>query len=157
MPRSSSRSAPMPASNTTPASVVSCFSYLASVQTLRISQFPDLNYGTDVLSSEQFLAGDGPITAGALTALGHHTILGSNHVGDDDPGRDVQRWLRDWGVTPAAGPRPPGRTRVNIVACDTAGNRTWFSGLATSMPNCRKSMSRCWRPRRPCTSTATRC
>jgi sugar/nucleoside kinase (ribokinase family) len=114
---------------TTPASPVSCFSYLASVQTLRISQFPDLNYGTDVLASEQFLAGDGPITAGALTALDHPTILGSNHVADDDPGRDVQDWLRDWGVTPAAGPRQPGRTRVNIVACDTAGNRTWFSGL----------------------------
>jgi sugar/nucleoside kinase (ribokinase family) len=129
MPRSSSRSAPMPATNTTPASAVSCFSYLASVQTLRISQLPDLNYGTDVLAREQFLAGDGPITAGALTALGHHAILGSNHVADDNPGRDVQRWLRDWGVTPAAGPRPPGRTRVNIVACDTAGNRTWFSGL----------------------------
>ncbi len=129
MPRSSSRSAPMRTGNTTPASAVSCFSYLASVQTLRISQFPDLNYGTDVLSSEQFLAGDGPITAGSLTALGHHAVLGSNHVADDDPGRDVQRWLRDWGVTPAAGPRQPGRTRVNIVACDTAGNRTWFSGL----------------------------
>lgn len=110
-------------------SPVGCFSYLASVHTLRISQFPDLNYGTDVISSEQFLAGDGPIVAGALTALGHHAILGTNHVADDDPGRDVLSRLSTWGIAPAAGPLPPARTRVNIVACDQAGNRTWFSGL----------------------------
>jgi hypothetical protein len=112
--------------NTTPAPAVSCFSYLASVQTLRISQFPDLNYGTDVLASEQFLAGDGPITAGALTALGHNAILGSNQVADDDPGRDVQRWLRDWGVTPAAGPRaaagfPSGNHIEQALAGDPLG------------------------------------
>jgi hypothetical protein len=35
----------------------------------------DLNYGTDVLASEHFLAGDGPITAGVLTALGRQTTL----------------------------------------------------------------------------------
>jgi sugar/nucleoside kinase (ribokinase family) len=110
-------------------SPVSCFSYLASVQTLQVDQFPDLNYGVDITSSDQFLAGDGPLVAGALHALGHRAVLGTNHVADDAAGREVLSWLRAWGIAPAGGPPPAARTRVNIVACDRAGNRTWFSGL----------------------------
>ena len=53
----------------------------------------------------------------------------TNHVADDAAGRDVLSWLRAWGIAPAAGPPPAARTRVNIVACDRAGNRTRFSGL----------------------------
>ena len=108
---------------------VGCFSYLASVQTLHVDQFPDLNYGVDITSSEQFLAGDGPLVAGALRALGHRVILGTNHAAVDAAGHEVRGWLDSWGIVPAAGPPPAARTRVNIVACDKSGNRTWFSGL----------------------------
>jgi sugar/nucleoside kinase (ribokinase family) len=108
---------------------VSCFSYLASVQTLYVKRYPEINYGIDVDNSDEFLAGDGPIVAAALQALGHRAILGTNHVADDPPGNAVLSRLGHWGLTPAAGPDPAARTRTNIVVCDEAGNRTWYSRL----------------------------
>jgi sugar/nucleoside kinase (ribokinase family) len=108
---------------------VSCFSYLASVQTLYVERFPPLNYGTDVISSERFVAGDGPIVAGALCALGDPAILGSNQVADDTAGDAVLARLRQWGVTLAPSAASASQTRANVVICDRDGNRTWFSGL----------------------------
>jgi sugar/nucleoside kinase (ribokinase family) len=105
-----------------------CFSYLAAVHTLRIPQMPQLNYGVDVTGTEDFLAGDGPIVAGALAALGHRVGLVANPVGDDARGRALASQLRAWSVL-APETSPGALTRTNIVACDDQGNRTWFSGL----------------------------
>ena len=134
MPLSSSLSAMMTLSDSRPRpmavpSPVTCFSYLASVQTLYVDTYPDLNYGTEITGTDRFLAGDGPIVAGALQALGHRAILGTNQLADDEAGRDVLGRLARWGLAPAPGTPPTTRTPVNIVACDKAGNRTWFSGL----------------------------
>lgn len=109
---------------------VGCFSYLAAVHTLNVHQFPRLNYGTEITGSGRFLAGDGPIVAAALSAFGRPVILGSNQAGDDLEGRNVLDWLDRHHVAPAPGPPAPARTRTNVVICDTAGNRTWFSGLS---------------------------
>ena len=108
---------------------VSCFSYLASVQTLHVERFPPINYGTDVIGSERFVAGDGPIVAGALCALGESAVLGSNQVANDAEGQAVLTRLRLWGVTLAPSAASASQTRANVVICDRDGNRTWFSGL----------------------------
>lgn len=108
---------------------VNCFSYLASVSTLHVASFPPINYGVDVDRADTFLAGDGPLVAGFLRALGHPTVLYSNEVGRDVPGREVRSRLASWGVPLAPGPPSVGATRVNTVVVDQAGNRTWFSGL----------------------------
>jgi hypothetical protein len=42
---------------------VSCFSYLAATHTLNVEAYPRIDYGTDILSTEHFLAGDGPLPA----------------------------------------------------------------------------------------------
>jgi sugar/nucleoside kinase (ribokinase family) len=109
--------------------VVSCFSYLASVQTLQVERFPRINYGTDVISSDRFVAGDGPIVAGALCALGDPAVLGSNQVVQDATGLAVLARLRQWGVTLAPSAARAPRTRANVVIADRDGNRTWFSDL----------------------------
>lgn len=107
---------------------VGCFSYLAAVQTLHVARFPRLDYGTETLSRTRFLAGDGPLVAAALHALGRPALLGANQPGDDPEGRAIRGWLDRQHLAPAGGP-PASLTRVNIVVCDDAGNRTWFSGL----------------------------
>jgi sugar/nucleoside kinase (ribokinase family) len=104
---------------------VSCFSYLASVQTLHVERFPPINYGTDVIGSERFVAGDGPIVAGALCALGESAVLGSNQVANDAEGQAVLTRLRLWGVTLAPSAASASQTRANVVICDRDGNRCW--------------------------------
>ncbi|MEV0453810.1 carbohydrate kinase family protein [Catellatospora methionotrophica] len=89
---------------------------------------PALNYGVEITSTGTFLAGDGPIVAGALAALGRDPILLTNAVGDDPQGRRITERLRTWGVTAPAS-AAGSQTMVNTVICDDAGNRTWFSGL----------------------------
>ena len=108
---------------------VSCFSYLACVRTLHVESFPPINYGVDVEWSDTFLAGDGPLVAGFLRALGHVVVLHSNGVGDDAFGREVAARLTSWRVPVAAGPTSISATRINTVVVYDACNRTWFSGL----------------------------
>src|SRR5882724_11464766 len=117
-----------------PSPSVSCFSYLASVRTLYVEQYPRINYGVEVLRTDQFLAGDGPLVAGFLRALGHPAQLASNQVGNDTAGHDVLDWLRRWVVTLTPVSSTVAGTRVNLVVCDQAGNRTWFSGLRGVVP-----------------------
>ena len=109
--------------------LTSCFSYLASVHTLRVPELPRLNYGVEIISTERFLAGDGPIVAGALSALGHSVTLTTNPIGDDQDGHAIAQHLHRWGVNLAPHPLALDKTRTNVVICDDAGNRTWFSGL----------------------------
>ncbi len=78
--------------------------------------------------------GDDGIVAGFLRALGHPARLASNQVGDDAAGRDVLTWLRRWDVTLASSITSVVGTRVNLVVCDQAGTRTWFSGLRGIVP-----------------------
>ncbi|GIF01135.1 carbohydrate kinase family protein [Paractinoplanes rishiriensis] len=108
---------------------IGCFSYLASVHTLYVETYPRLNYGVEVIDTDQFIAGDGPLVAGLLSALGHDVTLASNNVADDPAGMHVHKRLHRWGVHRTTGRRLPDHTPVNIVVCDAAGSRTWFSGL----------------------------
>jgi sugar/nucleoside kinase (ribokinase family) len=108
---------------------IGCFSYLAGVHTLHVENYPAINYGVDVIDTDQFIAGDGPLVAGLLAALGHDVTLASNQVADDALGAQLHERLRRWGVEHKTGPRVLDQTPVNIVVCDAAGNRTWFSGL----------------------------
>jgi sugar/nucleoside kinase (ribokinase family) len=108
---------------------VSCFSYLAGVRTLYVEHFPRINYGVEVLRTDQFLAGDGPLVAGFLRALGHPASLASNQVADDAAGHNVLNWLRRWDVTLTPSTTSVPGTRINLVVCDQDGNRSWFSGL----------------------------
>jgi hypothetical protein len=96
---SARRCAPRPEGLMAPPPAVSCFSYLASVRTLYVEHYPEINYGVEVLRADQFLAGDGPLVAGFLRALGHPATLASNQVGADDAGDDVLTWLRRWDVS----------------------------------------------------------
>jgi len=108
---------------------VHCFSYLAATHTLHVDAYPKLNYGVEVQASDRFVAGDGPLIAGMLTALGHPAALFSNPVADDPDGHTITARLQDWGVGHRPAPGIAAHTRVNTVIADQAGNRTWFSGL----------------------------
>jgi sugar/nucleoside kinase (ribokinase family) len=108
---------------------ISCFSYLASVRTLHVRTFPAINYGVDVERVDNFLAGDGPLVAGFLLALGQSATLYSNPVADDGAGREVLSLLSAWGVNHEPSAASVSETRTNTVVVDDLGNRTWFSGL----------------------------
>lgn len=108
---------------------VGCFSYLAAVHTLHVDTYPKVNYGVDITGTDQFIAGDGPLVAGLLAALGHDVTLASNQLAEDAAGTRLRELLRRWDVKRATGTRPIDRTPVNTVVCDAAGNRTWFSDL----------------------------
>jgi sugar/nucleoside kinase (ribokinase family) len=106
-----------------------CFSYLAATHTLHVDEYPKLNYGVEVQATDRFMAGDGPLVAGMLTALGHPAALFSNPVADDPDGHAITARLQDWGVRHHPAPGTAAHTRVNTVIADQTGNRTWFSGL----------------------------
>ncbi|GLY99805.1 carbohydrate kinase family protein [Actinoplanes sp. NBRC 103695] len=108
---------------------IGCFSYLAAVHTMRVETYPRINYGVDILGTDHFIAGDGPLVAGMLATLGHDVTFAGNQVAADEAGRRLEHRLHTWGVTRTAGTPPAGRTPVNTVVCDDAGNRTWFSDL----------------------------
>ncbi|MFI9591194.1 carbohydrate kinase family protein [Nonomuraea sp. NPDC052265] len=108
---------------------VSCFSYLARVHTLYVQAYPPINYGVDVERTDDFMAGDGPLVAGFLHALGHPATLYSNPVAGDPAGRAITTRLAAWGATLAPSTAAVHATRTNTVVVDQSGNRTWFSGL----------------------------
>jgi sugar/nucleoside kinase (ribokinase family) len=108
---------------------VHCFSYLAATHTLHVDDYPKINYGVEVHATDRFMAGDGPLIAGMLTALGHPAALFCNPVADDPDGHTITARLQDWGVRHHPAPGTAAHTRVNTVIADQAGNRTWFSGL----------------------------
>ncbi|MGW4412668.1 carbohydrate kinase family protein [Nonomuraea sp. NPDC004702] len=108
---------------------VHCFSYLAATHTLHVEDYPKLDYGVEVQATDRFMAGDGPLIAGMLTALGHPAALFSNPVANDPDGYAITARLHSWGVRHHPAPGTAARTRVNTVIADQAGNRTWFSGL----------------------------
>jgi sugar/nucleoside kinase (ribokinase family) len=109
---------------------VSCFSYLAATHTLNVEAYPRIDYGTDILSTEHFLAGDGPLVAAFLHAFGHPVLLATNPVADDHAGNAIQERLHQWNVRLAPNDKPTAHTRTNLVVCDKAGHRTWYSDLA---------------------------
>lgn len=119
----------MSSSEAAPASVA-CISYLARVHTLHVARFPRLNYGVDVDYTTDVLAGDGPLVAAGLRALGHPATLHSNPVADDAPGRAITACLAAWEVPLRTSAHTAQQTRTNIVVVDKQGHRTWFSGLA---------------------------
>ncbi|WP_431921087.1 carbohydrate kinase family protein [Nonomuraea jabiensis] len=91
--------------------------------------YPKINYGVEVHGTDRFMAGDGPLIAGMLTALGHQAALFSNPVADDPDGHTITERLQRWGVHHHPAPGAAAHTRINTVIADRAGNRTWFSGL----------------------------
>ena len=109
---------------------IGCYSYLAATHTLNVEEYPRIDYGTNITSAEHFLAGDGPLVAAFLRAFGHPVILASNQVSDDLAGRSILNWLLEWGVSLAPNDIDVARTRTNVVVCDKAGHRTWYSDLA---------------------------
>jgi sugar/nucleoside kinase (ribokinase family) len=111
---------------------LTCFSYLAAVTTLHVSTYPAADYGVGVERVERFLAGDGPIVAGAASALGLTAALIGNTTADDDPGRYVTSVLDHWGVVvPSERSEPVVRreTPFSTVVSSRTGSRAWFAYL----------------------------
>jgi hypothetical protein len=109
---------------------LACFSYLSAVTTLHVSDYPAADYGAEVLRTDQFLAADGPIIAGAAIALGCQAHLTSNSLADDVMGRYVRKNLDTWGVAH----NWPERAHREITPHSTVissrdGSRTWFPYL----------------------------
>jgi sugar/nucleoside kinase (ribokinase family) len=122
----------MPTMSTWPEVDITCFSYLAGVHTLHVPTYPLADYGVGVDRVERFLAGDGPIVAGAAVALGFRAALVSNSLADDDMGRFVASVLERWGViTQPAGANPlvRGQTPFSTVVSTRNGSRAWFAYL----------------------------
>jgi len=66
-----------------------CFSYLAPGTIFRIRQYPQINYGTEILETIETLAADGPMVAIACARLGLNTGLITNPVGKDERGNNI--------------------------------------------------------------------
>ncbi|WP_280200576.1 carbohydrate kinase family protein [Nocardia cyriacigeorgica] len=106
-----------------------CVSYLALAELWRVPQFPAANHGAAVTDVELSIAADAPMAAAVLSALDVPTLLITNHIGEDEDGRTVQRWLRQHGVN-AAGIGSTGVVTPWIaVVADDHHTRTWFAHL----------------------------
>jgi len=108
---------------------VVCFSYLAAAELWTVPRFPLANCGAEVVSIEQSIAADAPMTAAVLGALGVPTLLLGNDIGADQKGAEVLAWLRRHGVDSTVGAKTGTATpRITVVA-DRNGTRTWFPYL----------------------------
>jgi sugar/nucleoside kinase (ribokinase family) len=111
-----------------PRRILTCFSYLALAQLLRVDHFPKSNYGAEVRHLSEAVAADGVIVATACSRLGVQAVLASNPIGNDHAGhrlaellraRDVQcDLMRNGVVTPSI-----------FVVTDSVGNRVWLPFL----------------------------
>jgi sugar/nucleoside kinase (ribokinase family) len=108
---------------------VACFSYLASACLWTVARFPQANHGAEVLSAEQSVAADGPMTAAVLSALGVRPVLVCNDIGADVDGRQVQGWLDRYSVVSTASMVTGRRTPQIVVVADDEGTRTWLAHL----------------------------
>src|SRR5712691_3614349 len=112
-----------------PARPVVCFSYLAAAELWKVSHFPLVNYGAEVLSVEHSIAADAPMAAAVLAALDVPTLLLSNVVGNDTKGVKVRGWLERYGVVTIASVIAGAPTPQIVVVADDDGTRTWFPHL----------------------------
>ncbi|MBJ3812349.1 carbohydrate kinase family protein [Streptomyces flavofungini] len=101
-------------------------SYLAYARVLHVDRYPQADTGAVVRHSEMSLAADGPITASVAAGRGATTILLSNPVSDDGPGRDVLKALRVAGVHQVP-MHPAAETAHLTVIADRRGTRTWYA------------------------------
>jgi sugar/nucleoside kinase (ribokinase family) len=116
----------------TPETSIACFSYLATVTTLHVPTYPSADYGVGVDRVERFLAGDGPIVAGAASALGLSASLISNSVADDENGRYLASTLMTWGVAGTemvSNRHVRAETPFSTVVSAKSGSRAWFPYL----------------------------
>lgn len=109
---------------------VVCFSYLAAVTTLRVEAYPSADYGVNVDGVHRFVAGDGPIMAGAAAALDLMPSLVSNTVAEDPDGRYLVSTLESWNVDVSQVVSPcRTETPFSTVVSTRMGTRTWFPYL----------------------------
>lgn len=108
---------------------VVCFSYLAAAKLWKVRHFPLANHGAEVMTVEQSIAADGPMTAAVLAALGIPTLLLCNDPGNDANGAKVRAWLRRYGVATSVNMASDRTTPQIVVVADDPGTRTWFPHL----------------------------
>lgn len=92
-------------------------------------KYPDANQGAEIQTTEHSVAGDAPMTAAVLAALGISTLLVSNRIGRDDTGGRVGRWLQQRAVPMAAAASAEVVTPRIVVVADDRNTRTWFAHL----------------------------
>ncbi|GAB4588986.1 carbohydrate kinase family protein [Nocardia sp. IFM 10818] len=108
---------------------VVCVSYLAAAELWSVPKFPVRNHGAEILTTEESIAADGPMTAAVLAALGVSTLLVANRIGDDDMGGRVGRWLQQHDVPTTAVVSTDVTTPRVVVVADGNDTRTWFAHL----------------------------
>jgi len=115
---------------------VVCVSYLAHAALWKVPRFPQANHGAEVLTIENSIAADAPMTAAVLVALDVPAVLLANDVGDDTSGAEVHAWLQRHGITTTAKATAKAVTPQIVVVADNEGSRTWFPflpGVADSL------------------------
>ncbi|MFE3228597.1 hypothetical protein [Nocardia sp. NPDC059228] len=116
-----------------------CVSYLAAAELWSVPKFPAPNHGAEILTTEESIAADGPMTAAVLAALDVPTLLVANRIGNDDVGGRVGRWLQQHHVPSTAVVSADVVTPKIVVVADGRDTRTWFAYL----PEVTDELSRC--------------
>ncbi|MET8425455.1 PfkB family carbohydrate kinase [Nocardia sp. NPDC004860] len=124
---------------TTQGRPVVCVSYLAAAELWSVPKFPAPNHGAEILTTEESIAADGPMTAAVLAALDVPTLLVANRIGNDDVGGRVGRWLQQHHVPSTAVVSTDVVTPKIVVVADGRDTRTWFAHL----PGVTDELSRC--------------
>ncbi len=105
---------------------VACFGYVNPGVVLVVDQYPPANSGAYFSMRRPFIGADCAMVALMLARWGHEPHLIANDLGDDPPGHETLRQLREAGITPHLRLRPDLHTPQEVDIADRAGTRTFF-------------------------------
>ncbi|MFC2053239.1 carbohydrate kinase family protein [Chloroflexota bacterium] len=106
---------------------VVCFGILFPLRVATIEEYPKEDSGADILSLNNFIGADAPITSLILEGLGCRVGLISNDVGNDPGGQEVLDRLNRTDIVTAVSMHGDVSTPFCLTVVDRDSNRTWFT------------------------------
>jgi len=106
---------------------VVCFGILFPLLVATVDEYPKADSGADILSLNEFIGADAPITSFILDGLGCRVGLISNDLGNDPGGHELLDRLKRTDIVTAVSARGDVSTPFCLTVVDRDSNRTWFT------------------------------
>jgi sugar/nucleoside kinase (ribokinase family) len=112
---------------------VVCFGILFPLLVATIDEYPKADFGANILSLNEFIGADAPITSFILDGLGCRVGLISNDVGNDPGGRALLDHLKGTDIITAVSMLGDMSTPFCLTVVDRDSNRTWFTFISDAL------------------------
>lgn len=110
-----------------------CFGLLFPMLAATVEEYPKADSGAEILSLNEFIGADAPITSLTLDGLGCRVGLISNDLGNDAGGQELLERLNRTGIVTTASTLGDVQTPFCLTVVDRDSNRTWFSYYSDSI------------------------